>query len=258
MTLFFFLPHYMQEHNLSSLQKSRSVAELFPALAPHQWGRARKALAFFLSAVSAHQNNHTMTVLTHKKRNTSASSKPPGRQSQVGNVPPLKSTVPKQKAFPWSFPSKCILSFAPQWRGQHKLLCANCVFTLTESGHQLKNGWQKKTSQKWQSTCYLQHQLHPSNCTHWKKEVWAHLKRNGALSSKLQSIQGLNPYKGAVTGHYLPRTPDQLHNKIKHSFIYCKNKCATKNFRRPHLRRGNDMPTCIFRAIFKTWRPTLY
>lgn len=79
----------------------KQKAELFPALPPHNWRPARKALASFPSTASAHENDHTTALSTRKRRKRAqASTKPPGGQSQDANVPLLKSTVPAQKDFP--------------------------------------------------------------------------------------------------------------------------------------------------------------
>lgn len=59
----FFLSCDMQEH-IVSLEELGSTAEFFPTLPPHKWGQVKKALAFSLGTVSAHQNNHMMTLLT--------------------------------------------------------------------------------------------------------------------------------------------------------------------------------------------------
>lgn len=67
-------------------------------LLPREWGRAREALGFFLGAVSAHHNSHTMALSTCKRRkSTEPSSKPSQVQSQVEIVPALQSPASGQK-----------------------------------------------------------------------------------------------------------------------------------------------------------------
>ncbi|XP_030097092.2 uncharacterized protein LOC115485546 [Serinus canaria] len=103
----------------------------------------RKSAWLCLGTVRAHQNHHTVTLSSRKRRTRT---EPDPRAEPSWKRPCSQISCVRSKRFPQSSPSKSTPFFAPHSKSNTISFALTKLFALTESGLNLENIWQNQSS----------------------------------------------------------------------------------------------------------------